>query len=95
MRLSPGRVLATAGVLWLDPLAVDPPVDLGRVEADELAHLDERDPPLGDQAPDEAIGNAERISNFVYAQKSFRVPRSCGWSCHDTSRIDFELALHL
>jgi hypothetical protein len=45
--LSPGRILASSGAPRLDPLAVDPLADLDGIEADELAHLDERDPSLG------------------------------------------------
>jgi hypothetical protein len=93
--LSPGRILASSRAPRCDPVAVDPLADLDGIEADELAHLDERDPSLGHQTPDEAIGDAERISDLVYVQKSVWVFRSCGWSRHDASRLDFELALHL
>ena len=41
------------------PLSVDPIVNLKRVEADELADLEERHAVLGDEPADEPLGHAE------------------------------------
>jgi hypothetical protein len=51
-------------------LLVDPLADLAWVEANELAHLDERDPSLGNQTPDEASGDTELIGDFVDIEES-------------------------
>ncbi len=45
-----------------DAPSLDPLVDVVRVEADELADLEERDAALGDQTPYETLRHAEPFS---------------------------------
>ncbi len=52
-----------------DALGVEPGLDLGGVESDELADLEERDAALGDEAADEAIGDAEPVSELFDAEQ--------------------------
>ena len=52
-----------------DALGVEPGLDLGGVESDELADLEERDAALGDEAADEAIGDAEPVSELDAEQR--------------------------
>ena len=53
-----------------DSLPVNPDVELHRVEPNELAHFDERNPSLSDEPPDVTMGNAERVSDFAYIDQS-------------------------
>jgi hypothetical protein len=45
-------------------MAVEPPHDLDRVEADEVAPLDERDAPLGDEAPNVPSVHAQELGEL-------------------------------
>jgi hypothetical protein len=45
-------------------MAVEPPHDLDRVEADKVAPLDERNAPLGDEPPNVAGVHAEELGEF-------------------------------
>lgn len=52
-----------------DALGVEPGLDVGRVESDELADLEERDASLSDEAADEAISDAEPVSELLDAEQ--------------------------
>jgi hypothetical protein len=44
--------------------------NVGRVEANEVTHLDEGDPPLGDEPPKVPLGGAERLATWSMRRSS-------------------------
>ncbi len=52
-----------------DALGIEPGLDLGGIESDELADLEEGDPSLCDEATDEAIGDSEPVSELLDAEQ--------------------------
>jgi hypothetical protein len=62
-RLSAGCAGSRSCPLDFDRLLVDPDVESSGVEAHEATHLDERDPPFGNQSPYVTRSHAERRCN--------------------------------
>jgi hypothetical protein len=60
----------------------EPCVDPVGIEANELAHLVERHPAFGDEAPDESLGDTEALSERRDVQKGRRSRGVGGGNCH-------------
>ena len=79
-RLNVPQVFGVLSPLRLHSLSVDPSGDFFGIEADELADLDERDPPLGYQTTNETGLDPEPGSDLVDAEeRGLQRRASPGW----------------